>query len=108
LTNAIFIVLSSSGLHQFPFSWRRFHGDLGTTVSDYVTQKTRRDFPMVADRVATTYNGSDAVEFSRDRDYQATSGREEKRIMYAGVVSRSSGGGVPTGAQATAMKMRNF
>jgi glycosyltransferase involved in cell wall biosynthesis len=61
--------------------------DLVTTVSDYVTRKTSRDFPMIADRVETTYNGIDTVEFNRDGDYQAISQREEKRIMYAGTVS---------------------
>src|SRR3984893_14910165 len=84
-------------LHNFvvfdrPTLARRLRNvDLVTTVSDYVTQKIRHDFPSIADRVMTTYNGIDAVEFSRDRDYQATGGRQEKRIMYAGVVSPHKG-----------------
>jgi glycosyltransferase involved in cell wall biosynthesis len=65
--------------------------NLVTTVSDYVTQKTRRDFPLSADRVVTTYNGIDAVEFNSNRDYQATSRREDKRILYAGNVSPHKG-----------------
>lgn len=65
--------------------------DLVTTVSDYITQKTRRDFSMIADRVVTIYNGIDAVEFNRDRDYRATSQREDKRILYAGAVSPHKG-----------------
>jgi glycosyltransferase involved in cell wall biosynthesis len=65
--------------------------DLVTTVSDHVTQKTRRDFPMIADRTVTTYNGIDTVEFNRDRDYRAASRREDKRILYAGLVSPHKG-----------------
>jgi len=65
--------------------------DLVTTVSDYVTQKIRHDFPSIADRVMTTYNGIDAVEFNREKDYRATSQREEKRILYVGVVSPHRG-----------------
>jgi glycosyltransferase involved in cell wall biosynthesis len=65
--------------------------DLVTTVSDYVSQKTRRDFPMIADRLATTYNGIDALEFNRKRDYRTASCREEKRILYAGAVSPHKG-----------------
>jgi glycosyltransferase involved in cell wall biosynthesis len=65
--------------------------DLVTTVSDYITQKTRLDFPMITDRVVTTYNGIDAVEFNRVWDYRATSRREDKRILYAGAVSPHKG-----------------
>ena len=46
---------------------------------------------MIADRVVTIYNGIDAVEFNRDRDYRATSQREDKRILYAGAVSPHKG-----------------
>ena len=65
--------------------------DLVTTVSDHITQKTRRDFPMIADRVVTTYNGIDTAEFNRERDYTATGQREDKRILYAGAVSPHKG-----------------
>jgi glycosyltransferase involved in cell wall biosynthesis len=78
--------------NDYPTLTRRLRDvDLVTTVSDYVTQKTCRDFPMSADRLATTYNGIDAVEFNRDRDYRATSRREDKRILYVGAVSPHKG-----------------
>lgn len=65
--------------------------DLVTTVSDYVTEKTRKTFPFMADRIETTYNGVDASEFSRERDYQALNQRGEKRILYVGAVSPHKG-----------------
>jgi glycosyltransferase involved in cell wall biosynthesis len=66
------------------------HVDLVTTVSDYVTEKTRRQFPMVAARCQTMYNGIDTAEFSRDRRCNAPP-RREKRILYAGAVSPHKG-----------------
>ena len=45
--------------------------DLVTTVGEYVTEKTKSTFPVVASRCETTYNGIDAQEFSRDKDYGA-------------------------------------
>ncbi len=65
--------------------------DLVTTVSDYVTEKTRKMFPSIADRVETTYNGVNAVEFNRERAYGVMSQREEKRILYVGAVSPHKG-----------------
>ena len=65
--------------------------DLVTTVGDYVTDKTRRTFPLVAGRCETTYNGIDAEEFSRDKDYQASRQRRIKRILYSGAVSPHKG-----------------
>jgi hypothetical protein len=50
--------------------------DLVTTVGDYVTDKTRRTFPVVASRCETTYNGIDAEEFSKDKDYDASRQRQ--------------------------------
>jgi glycosyltransferase involved in cell wall biosynthesis len=63
--------------------------DLVTTVGDYVTDKTRRTFPAVADRCETTYNGIDALEFARDKDYSASP--RMKRILYSGAVSPHKG-----------------
>ena len=65
--------------------------DLVTTVGDYVTDKTRRTFPVVAGRCETTYNGIDAEEFSRDKDYGASRQRQVKRILYSGAVSPHKG-----------------
>ena len=41
--------------------------DLVTAVSGYVAEKTRRDFPAIADRCEVIYNGIDAREFVRER-----------------------------------------
>jgi glycosyltransferase involved in cell wall biosynthesis len=68
---------------------RLLHVDLVTTVSDYITEKTRRQFPMIASRCQTMYNGIDAVEFSRE--HQDASPRREKRILYAGAASPHKG-----------------
>jgi glycosyltransferase involved in cell wall biosynthesis len=62
------------------------HVDLVTTVSDYISEKTRRQFPMIADRCHTMYNAVDAAEFSRTRQ-QDPAPRREKRILYAGAIS---------------------
>jgi len=66
------------------------HVDLVTTVSDHITQKTRRQFPMLRNRCKTMYNAIDAVEFSRERDRRIPA-RREKRILYAGAVSPHKG-----------------
>jgi glycosyltransferase involved in cell wall biosynthesis len=66
------------------------HVDLVTTVSDYITEKTRRQFPTIARRCHTMYNGVEAVEFSREKNRDA-SPRREKRILYAGAVSPHKG-----------------
>jgi glycosyltransferase involved in cell wall biosynthesis len=66
------------------------HVDLVITVSDYITEKTRRQFPMIAARCRTMYNGVDAAEFSRERISYAPP-RREKRILYAGAVSPHKG-----------------
>jgi glycosyltransferase involved in cell wall biosynthesis len=65
------------------------YADLITTVSNYITEKTRRQFPMIAARCQTMYNAVDAAEFSRERNGIAT--RREKRILYAGAVSPHKG-----------------
>ena len=66
------------------------HVDLVTTVSDYVTEKVRRQFPMIAARCQTMYNAVDAAEFSCERSCY-TPPRREKRILYAGAVSPHKG-----------------
>ena len=61
------------------------------TVSDYITQKTRRDFPEIADRCQTTPCGIDPEEFVREKDYAIGRQRKEKRILFAGAVSPHKG-----------------
>jgi glycosyltransferase involved in cell wall biosynthesis len=65
--------------------------DLLLTVSDYVTRKTCRDIPAVADRCETMYNGIDTQEFDREKDYESARRREEKRLLYIGAVSPQKG-----------------
>jgi glycosyltransferase involved in cell wall biosynthesis len=64
--------------------------DLVTAVSDYVAQKTRRDFPSIADRCEVMYNGIDSREFVRAKHYGAPKDRP-KRILYAGAISPHRG-----------------
>jgi glycosyltransferase involved in cell wall biosynthesis len=66
------------------------HADLVATVSDYITAKTRRQFPTIAARCRTIYNGVNAAEFSRARESDAPP-RREKRILYAGAISPHKG-----------------
>jgi glycosyltransferase involved in cell wall biosynthesis len=66
------------------------HVDLVATVSDYITDKTRQQFPLIADRCTTIYNAVDAAEFTRVKKWHA-SPRREKRILYAGAVSPHKG-----------------
>jgi glycosyltransferase involved in cell wall biosynthesis len=65
--------------------------DLLTSVGNHITEKTKRTFPMFADRCETTYNGIDAQEFSREKDYAALRQRKVKRIFYSGAVSPHKG-----------------
>jgi glycosyltransferase involved in cell wall biosynthesis len=67
------------------------HVDLLTTVSDYITEKTRREFPNLADRCETMSNGIDADEFGREPDFRARRERTEKRILYSGAISPHKG-----------------
>jgi glycosyltransferase involved in cell wall biosynthesis len=64
--------------------------DLVTTVSRYVTEKTKRSFPVIANHCETNYNGFDPQEFARDRDYPVKQSAE-KRILYSGGVSPHKG-----------------
>src|SRR5580692_502834 len=52
--------------------------DLLTTVGNHITEKTKRTFPMFADLCETTYNGIDAQEFAREKDYAALRQRKVK------------------------------
>lgn len=67
------------------------HVDLLTTVSDYITEKTRREFPAIAERCETSSNGIDAGEFSREPDFRTRRERKEKRILYSGAISPHKG-----------------
>jgi glycosyltransferase involved in cell wall biosynthesis len=65
--------------------------DLITTVGNYITKKTKRDFPVISDRCETVYNGIDGQEFAREMDYEAGKRRMVKRILYSGAVSPHKG-----------------
>jgi glycosyltransferase involved in cell wall biosynthesis len=65
--------------------------DLITTVGNYITKKTKRDFPVISDRCETVYNGIDGQEFAREMDYEAGRKRMVKRILYSGAVSPHKG-----------------
>ena len=60
--------------------------DLLLTVSDHVTRKTQNDFPAIAGRCETLYNGIDTHEFNREKDYAEANRRKEKRLLYIGGV----------------------
>jgi glycosyltransferase involved in cell wall biosynthesis len=64
--------------------------DLITAVSRYVVEKTRRDFPAIADRCELLYNGVDTGEFIREKDYRCSDDKP-KRILYAGAISPHRG-----------------
>jgi glycosyltransferase involved in cell wall biosynthesis len=87
---ALLLHLHAQWLSQSNYSAiaRRLTGlDLLATVSNYVTNKTRQDFPAIAGRCETIYNGIDIKEeFRRERDYNAASRRKEKRLLYVGGV----------------------
>ena len=65
--------------------------DLITAVSDFVRDHIRREFPIVADRCETMYNGVDPREFIREKEYDAARERTEKQILFVGAVSPHSG-----------------
>jgi glycosyltransferase involved in cell wall biosynthesis len=73
------------------FRHRLQYVDLVTGVSEYVVKRTRRDFPMIADRCEVMHNGFDAAEFPEEKDYAAADGRKERRILYAGAISPHRG-----------------
>ncbi|MGC2398586.1 MAG: glycosyltransferase family 4 protein [Acidobacteriaceae bacterium] len=65
--------------------------DLLTSVGNHITRKTKRSFPALADRCETTYNGIDAQEFAREKEYGFLRRRKIKRIFYCGAVSPHKG-----------------
>jgi glycosyltransferase involved in cell wall biosynthesis len=67
------------------------HVDLVTTVSNHITEKTRHNFPQIADRCETIYNGIESSDFTREYDYNRSRNRPVKRILYAGAVSPHKG-----------------
>ena len=70
---------------NFALIARRIRGlDLLLTVSDFVTEKTKLNFPQSADRCETLYNGIDIKEFDREKDYEASRRQKVKRILYVG------------------------
>jgi glycosyltransferase involved in cell wall biosynthesis len=78
--------------HRFPLLSGRLHAvDLVTTVGDYVTEKTKRTFPVLEGRCETTYNGIDVREFAREKDYAAGRNSKIKRIFYSGAISPHKG-----------------
>lgn len=71
---------------------RRFQDvDLFAGVSNYLADAARRNFSMLADHLATIYNGIDPEDFAREKDYRTARGRNEKRLLYAGNLSPSKG-----------------
>ncbi len=70
---------------NFALIARRIRGlDLLLTVSNFVTEKTKRNFPQYANRCETLYNGIDMKEFDREKDYEAARRQKVKRILYVG------------------------
>jgi glycosyltransferase involved in cell wall biosynthesis len=59
--------------------------DLLTTVSDYITEKTKRQFPEFASI------GVDEDEFAGTKDYGALRTRPRKQLLYAGGISPHKG-----------------
>ena len=72
------------------FEQRLKNIDLVTAVSGYVLDKTRREFPAIAGRCEVMYNGIDAREFTREKNY-CTDKDRRKRILYAGAISPHRG-----------------
>jgi glycosyltransferase involved in cell wall biosynthesis len=65
--------------------------DLLLTVSDHITQKTKRDFPEVADRCETLHGAIELSEFRHPKNYDPGRIRKEKRILFSGAVSPHKG-----------------
>ncbi len=65
--------------------------DLLTTVSNHITERTKRDVPSLASRCETIYNGINADEFAAERDQGSSSRSGVRRIMYAGGISPHKG-----------------
>jgi glycosyltransferase involved in cell wall biosynthesis len=65
------------------------HADLIATPSDYVTDKTKRQIPALADRVHTLADGIDAAEFPVAKNHRERTG--SLTVMFAGSVSPNKG-----------------
>jgi glycosyltransferase involved in cell wall biosynthesis len=63
--------------------------NLVVTVSDYITELTRRQLPRLADRCHTLTNGIDPDEFTKTTDRHAGTG--PLTVMFAGSVSPHKG-----------------
>ncbi len=63
--------------------------DLVVSVSDYITELTRRQLPQLADRCHTLPNGIDPDEFRAAKDHRNRTG--PVTIMFAGSVSPHKG-----------------
>ncbi|NET35113.1 MAG: tetratricopeptide repeat protein [Cyanothece sp. SIO1E1] len=77
--------------HPATFERRLRQVDFVTCVSDCITEKTRQNFPQIADRCQTIYNGIETGEFAREPDYKQARQRPIKRLLYAGAVSPQKG-----------------
>lgn len=60
--------------------------DLLLTVSNYMSAKTSVDFPAVAGRCETAYNGIETWLFEREKDYSSPSNHSQVRLLYVGGV----------------------
>jgi glycosyltransferase involved in cell wall biosynthesis len=65
--------------------------DLVLSVSDYVTGKIRTRFPQMAQRCEPLYNGFDAREFAREKNYARLRLRRQKHILFSGAISPHKG-----------------
>ncbi len=65
------------------------HVDWITCVSDYLTQKTKQDFPELADRCSTVYNGINPSDFVREPNFSLR--RVKKRLVFVGSLTPQKG-----------------
>jgi glycosyltransferase involved in cell wall biosynthesis len=68
---------------------RLLAADLVVSVSDYITELTRRQLPRLADRCHTLSNGVDPDEFTKANDHRTRTG--PLTVMFAGSVSPHKG-----------------
>jgi len=67
------------------------HADFVFAVSDHIVAQTVKVFPEVRDRIRTIHCGINVHEFDREKDYTASRGRNERRILYCGAISPHKG-----------------
>ena len=65
--------------------------DVVLGVSDHITRKIKRDFPIMARRCRTLHYGIDPDEFKKEKNYGALRSRKEKRILFVGAISPQKG-----------------